>query len=89
MTTLIVDIKSEKKAKELSSLLSDMKFVKRVSIIEKRKKILASLEKKKKTTKRKNKETLLSQIEEGLKDVALIQSGKKESKSLKEILNEQ
>jgi hypothetical protein len=44
MKTLLVEIESEEKAKELSSMISSMNFVKRVSTIKKRKDIIAALE---------------------------------------------
>jgi hypothetical protein len=43
MQTLIVEIESDKKAKELSSLLSSMDFVKKVSSVNKRKALIEAL----------------------------------------------
>ena len=44
MKTLVVEIESESKAEELSSVLSALNFVKRVSAVGKRKDIIAALE---------------------------------------------
>ena len=44
MQTLLVDIESPEKAKELSSMLSSMNFVKKVSSIHKRKELIAALQ---------------------------------------------
>ena len=88
MNTLVVEIKSKRKAKELSSFLSDLKYVKRVSSLRKKNKLSTSTSKKTVAVKRKNgNSVLLKQIESGLKDVAKIQSGKVSPKTLTEILN--
>jgi hypothetical protein len=59
MQRLIVEIESESKAKELSSILSSMNFVKSVSSIQKTKGMLAALHEheqiKAAIVKRKNK----------------------------------
>ena len=59
MQTLIIEIDSNTKAKELSSLLSSMDFVKKVSSIRKRKALIAILQDhenlKTSFVKRKNK----------------------------------
>ena len=59
MQTLIIEIDSNTKAKELSSLLSSMDFVKKVSSIRKRKALIAILQDhenlKASIVKRKNK----------------------------------
>ncbi len=59
MKTLIVEIDSDSKAKELTSILSEMKFVKRVSAVKNPKDIIAALEEHERTkaaiTKRKNR----------------------------------
>lgn len=44
MQTLLVEIESNAKAKELSSILSSMNFVKKVSSISKRKNLIAALQ---------------------------------------------
>lgn len=44
MQTLLVEIDSPTKAKELSSMLSSMNFVKKVSSINKRKELIAALQ---------------------------------------------
>ena len=43
MKTIIIDIETAQKAKELSHVLEDMKFVKRVSVVDKRKDIIDAL----------------------------------------------
>ncbi|MBY0480885.1 MAG: hypothetical protein K2Q21_06005 [Chitinophagaceae bacterium] len=43
MQTLIVEIESSAKAKELTSILSSMSFVKKVSTVNKRKLMIAAL----------------------------------------------
>ncbi len=59
MKTLVIEIESESKAKELSSMLSALNFVKRVSAVRKRKDIIAALEEhetvKSAIVKKKNK----------------------------------
>ncbi len=59
MQTLIVEIDSPEKARELSSVLSSMNFVKKVSTIRKPKAMIAALQEhedlKKSMVKRKNK----------------------------------
>lgn len=45
MQFLLVEIKSQLKAKELSSMLSSMSFVKRISIYNNRKEIITKLQK--------------------------------------------
>ena len=59
MKTLVIEIESESKAKELSSMLSALNFVKRVSAVRKRKDIIAALEEheavKAANVKKKNK----------------------------------
>ena len=59
MQTLIIEIDSNTKAKELSSLLSSLDFVKKVSSIRKRKALIAILQDhenlKTSIVKRKNK----------------------------------
>ena len=59
MQTLVVDIESVKNAKELSSLLSSITYVKRVSIVQKRKDMIVAIEEhesiKSLIVKRKNK----------------------------------
>ena len=59
MQTLIIEIDSNSKAKELSSLLSSMDFVKKVSSITKPKALIAALQEhenlKNSILKRKNK----------------------------------
>jgi hypothetical protein len=59
MQTLIVEIESSSKAKELSSLLSSINFVKKVSSINKPKALIAALQEhenaKSAIIKRKNK----------------------------------
>ena len=44
MQTLLVEIESPGKAKELSAMLSSMNFVKSVSVIRKKKAIMAALQ---------------------------------------------
>lgn len=44
MQTLLVEIESNSKAKELSSVLSSMNFVKKVSSISKRKDLISALQ---------------------------------------------
>ena len=44
MQTLIIEIESNDKAKELSSLLSSLNFVKKVSSVRKRKALIAALQ---------------------------------------------
>ena len=44
MQTLLIEIDSPTKAKELSSMLSSMNFVKKVSSINKRKELIAALQ---------------------------------------------
>lgn len=59
MQTLLVEIESSTKAKELSSMLTSMNFVKKVSSIRKRKELILALEEhetvKKIIVKNKNK----------------------------------
>jgi len=59
MQTLIIQIDSNSKAKELSSLLSSMNFVKKVSSVRKPKALIAALQEhenlKASIVKRKNK----------------------------------
>ena len=59
MQTFIVDIESEKEAKELSSLLAALKYVMRFSIVKKKKDIISALEEheqvKSAIVKKKNK----------------------------------
>ncbi|MEO8713264.1 MAG: hypothetical protein ABI405_14125 [Parafilimonas sp.] len=59
MHTLIIEIDSNDKAKELSSLLSSLDFVKKVSSVRKRKTLIAALQNdenlKASIIKRKNK----------------------------------
>ncbi len=59
MQTLLIEIESPTKAKELSSMLSSMNFVKKVSSIRKRKELIIALEEhetmKKVIVKNKNK----------------------------------
>jgi hypothetical protein len=59
MQTLLIEIESPIKAKELSSMLSSMNFVKKVSSIKKRKELIVALEEhetiKKVNLKNKNK----------------------------------
>jgi hypothetical protein len=59
MQTLLIEIESSTKAKELSSMLSSMSFVKKVSSIRKRKELIIALEEheaiKKTIVKNKNK----------------------------------
>lgn len=59
MQTLLVEIESDAKAKELSSLLSSVSFVKKVSAVRKPKAMIAALQKhediKNSIIKRKNK----------------------------------
>lgn len=59
MQTLIIEIDSEDKAKELSSILSSLDFVKKVSSVQKTKSLLAALQDdenvKASIVKRKNK----------------------------------
>jgi hypothetical protein len=59
MQTLLIEIESPIKAKELSSMLSSMNFVKKVSSIKKRKELIVALEEhetiKKANLKNKNK----------------------------------
>ena len=59
MQTLIIEMDSSSKAKELSSLLSSMDFVKKVSSIRKPKALIATLQEhenlKNSIVKRKNK----------------------------------
>jgi hypothetical protein len=59
MQTLLIEIESSSKAKELSSMLSSMSFVKKVSSIRKRKELITALEEhevlKKAIVKNKNK----------------------------------
>ena len=58
MQTLMIEIESAAKAKELSSMLSSMNFVKRVSAVKKRKEMIAALQEheqiKEAIVKRKN-----------------------------------
>jgi hypothetical protein len=44
MQTLLIEIESPTKAKELSSMLSSMDFVKKVSSINKRKELISALQ---------------------------------------------
>jgi hypothetical protein len=44
MQTLLVEIESPSKAKELSSILSSMSFVKSVSVMRKKKAVIAALQ---------------------------------------------
>jgi len=59
MQTLIVEIESSSKAKELSAMLSSMNFVKNVISIKKRKEMISALQEhediKKAIVKKKNK----------------------------------
>ncbi len=59
MKTLVVEIESEARAKEVSTMLSALKYVKRVTSIKKRKDMIAALEEhetvKSAIVKRKNK----------------------------------
>lgn len=59
MQTLIIEIDSNDKAKELSSILSSLDFVKKVSSVRKRKALIATLQDdenlKASIVKRKNK----------------------------------
>lgn len=88
MNTLVVEIKSKKKARELTSFLADLKYVKRVSTLRKKNLLKSTAAKKSVSLKKKNeKSSLLKQIENGLKDVSKIQSGTIAPKSLSEILD--
>ena len=44
MHTLLIEIESSTKAKELSSMLSSMNFIKRVSSVNKRKELILALQ---------------------------------------------
>lgn len=44
MKTIIIDIETAQKAKELAHVLEDMKFVRRVSVVDNKKNIIAALE---------------------------------------------